>query len=128
MTDQHDRPDGLMGRFTSVRGAAYAADGLVHVEVDGTGDLLALDLDPRAMRLPSADLSAAIRAAFGDARAQVQAQLQEQLAAQPPTLPQGLGPLLNDLGFNAQRRLDDMAAAAQQVADRLGRMDGTAAR
>ncbi|MEU5723168.1 YbaB/EbfC family nucleoid-associated protein [Micromonospora sp. NPDC047738] len=125
MTDQHDRPDGLMGRFTTARGAAHAAGGLVHVEVDGTGDLLALDLDPRAMRLPAVDLSAAIREAFRDARTQVQAQLQERLAAQPPTLPQGLGPLLNDLGFTAQRRLDDMAAAAQQIADRLGRMDGT---
>ncbi|MCW3841694.1 hypothetical protein ONA70_16460, partial [Micromonospora yasonensis] len=87
---------------------------------------LALDLDPRAMRLPAVDLSAAIRQAFRDARAQVQGQLQEQLAGQPPTLPEGLGPLLNDLGFGAQRRLDDMAAAAQQIADRLDRMGGAA--
>lgn len=128
MTEQYDRPDGLVGRFAAARGAAQAAGGLVHVEVDGTGDLLALDLDPRAMRLPAVDLSDAIREAFRAARAQVQAQLEEQLAAQPPALPQGLGPLLNDLGFTAQRRLDDMAAAAQQIADRLGRIDGTAAR
>lgn len=125
MTDQYDRPDGLLGRFTAARGAADAAHGLVHVEVDGTGDLLALDLDPRAMRLPAADLSAAIREAFTAARAEVQATLQEQLAAQPVALPQGLGPLLNDIGFGAQRRLDDLTAAAQQIADRLG---GTAAR
>ncbi|MFG2057728.1 YbaB/EbfC family nucleoid-associated protein [Micromonospora sp. NPDC048930] len=126
MTDQYHRPDGLLGRFTAVRGVADAADGLVHVEIDGTGELLALDLDPRAMRLPAVDLSAAIRQAFRDARAQVQGQLQEQLGGQPPALPEGLGSLLNDLGFSAQRRLDDMAAAAQQIADRLDRMGGAA--
>lgn len=128
MTDPYNRPDGLLGRFTTARGAADAADGLVHVEVDGTGDLLALDLDPRVMRLPAADLSAAIRAAFSAARGQVQERLQEQLAAEPPALPAGLGPLLNDLGFGAQRRLDDLTAAAQQIADRLDRLGGSGAR
>ncbi|MBM0225875.1 MULTISPECIES: YbaB/EbfC family nucleoid-associated protein [Micromonospora] len=128
MTDQYDRPDGPLGRFTAARGSGDAAGGLVHVELDGTGDLTALDLDPRVMRLPAEDLAAAIREAFGTARAALQAALQEQLAAQPVTLPQGLGPLLNDLGFGAQRRLDDLTAAAQQIADRLDRMGGAAPR
>jgi DNA-binding protein YbaB len=128
VTDQYDRPEGPLGRFAAARGSGDAAGGLVHVELDGTGDLTALDLDPRVMRLPSEDLAAAIREAFGTARAALQAALQEQLAAQPVTLPQGLGPLLNDLGFGAQRRLDDLAAAAQQIADRLDRMGGAAPR
>ncbi|MDZ5445626.1 YbaB/EbfC family nucleoid-associated protein [Micromonospora sp. 4G57] len=128
MTDQYDRSEGPLGRFAAARGSGDAAGGLVHVELDGTGDLSALDLDPRVMRLPSEDLAAAIREAFGAARAALQAALQEQLAAQPVTLPQGLGPLLNDLGFGAQRRLDDLAAAAQQIADRLDRMGGAAPR
>ncbi|MFI7573364.1 YbaB/EbfC family nucleoid-associated protein [Micromonospora sp. NPDC049497] len=121
MTDQYDRPDGLLGRFTATRASAVAADGLVHLTVDGTGDLLDLDLDPRALRLPAADLAAAILEAFAAARAEVQAALQEQLTAAPVTLPDGLGPLLRDVGSTAQRRLDDMTAAAQQIADRLGR-------
>lgn len=121
MTDQDDRPDGLFGRFTATRASAVAADGLVHLTVDGTGDLIDLDLDPRALRLPAADLSAAILAAFAAARADVQAALKEQIAAAPVTLPDGLGTLLRDVGFTAQRRLDDMTAAAQQIADRLGR-------
>jgi DNA-binding protein YbaB len=128
VTDQYDRPDGPLGRFTAARGSGDAAGGLVHIELDGTGDLTALDLDPRVMRLPSEDLAAAIREAFGTARAALQAALQEQLAAQPVTLPQGLGPLLNDLGFGAQRRLDDLTAAAQQIADRLDRMGGATPR
>ncbi|WP_406040839.1 YbaB/EbfC family nucleoid-associated protein [Micromonospora sp. NBC_00898] len=128
MTDQYDRPDGPLGRLTAARGSGAAAGGLVHVELDGTGDLIALDLDPRVMRLPSEDLATAIREAFGTARAALQAALQEQLAAQPVTLPQGLGPLLNDLGFGAQRRLDDLTATAQQIADRLDRLGGTVPR
>ncbi|MFF5072253.1 YbaB/EbfC family nucleoid-associated protein [Micromonospora olivasterospora] len=122
MTDRHDRPGDLVGRFTSARGSAQEWDGLVRVEVDGTGDLLALDLDPRVMRYPAADLSAAIQSAFRAARAEVQAALQDQLAASPVRLPDGLGPLLDDVGFGTQRRLDDITAAAQQIADRLDRL------
>ncbi|MER7458133.1 YbaB/EbfC family nucleoid-associated protein [Micromonospora sp. NPDC126480] len=117
-----DLPSQFLGRFTGTRATAEAADGLVRLVVDGTGDLLELDLDPRAMRLPAVDLAAAIRAAFATARAEVQAALQEQLAAAPPALPDGLGPLLDEVGTGAQRRLDDLTATAQQLADRLNRL------
>ncbi|TWJ25912.1 YbaB/EbfC family nucleoid-associated protein [Micromonospora endolithica] len=121
MTDQYAGPDGLLGRFSATRASATAADGLVHLTVDGTGDLVDLDLDPRSLRLPAADLAAAIREAFTTARGEVQAALQEQLTAAPVTLPEGLGPLLREVSSNAQRRLDDLTATAQQIADRLGR-------
>jgi DNA-binding protein YbaB len=120
VTDQHDRSGDLVGRFTAARGSAQEWDGLVRVEVDGTGDLLALDLDPRAMRYPAADLAEAIRSAFRSARADVQAALQEQLAAQPVRLPGGLDSLATTQR-DAERRLGELTDTAQLILDRLGR-------
>ncbi|NBE80764.1 YbaB/EbfC family nucleoid-associated protein [Micromonospora rubida] len=120
MTDQDDQPSDLVSRFTTARATAEEWDGLVRVEVDGTGDLLALDLDPRAMRYPSTDLSAAIRSAFRTARAQVQVTLQEQLATEPVSLPDGLGSL-GTVKHDAELRLGELTSSAQQILDRLGR-------
>ena len=50
----------------------------MRLTVDGTGDLVELELDPRAMRLSSDYLAAAIQEAFRVARADVQAVIQEE--------------------------------------------------
>ncbi len=113
-------PD-FLNRFTAAQATAEAADGLVRLTVDGTGDLVELALDPRAMRLSSADLAEAIQEAFRVARADVQAVIQEELTAVPPPLPADLGPLVDEIGNGAWRRLDDLTATAQQLADRLNR-------
>ena len=44
----------LQARLPEVRHTAQSADGLIELTVDGRGDLLALDLDQRALRTPDA--------------------------------------------------------------------------
>jgi DNA-binding protein YbaB len=111
---------GLISQFTQLRGAGEAANGLVSVEVDGTGNILSLVIDPKAMRLPSVDLSDAIRAAFDAARAAVQEQLQT-MATPPTSLPPDLKSTLDEIGFQAQRRMDEILTLASDVARRVGR-------
>jgi DNA-binding protein YbaB len=58
-------------QLAELRGEGFGADGLVRAEVGPGGNLQALDLNPRAMRLDSASLSEAIMAAVRDATRQV---------------------------------------------------------
>ncbi|MGN9845238.1 YbaB/EbfC family nucleoid-associated protein [Nonomuraea sp. H19] len=50
----------LSDQIAAVRGRGEAADGRVVVEVTQTGGLAGLTIDPRALRLGSAELAAAI--------------------------------------------------------------------
>lgn len=52
--------EGLRDRIASVKGRGEAADGRVVVNVTQTGALVGLTIDPRAMRLGSDQLAAAI--------------------------------------------------------------------
>jgi DNA-binding protein YbaB len=63
--------------LAQVVGAGQAADGVVTVRVGPLGQLTGVDLDPKAMRLPSADLAAAVVAAAQAAQADVSAQVAE---------------------------------------------------
>jgi len=106
-------------RLSAARGRADAADGLVRVEVDGTGEVLDLSIEPKAMRLPSVDLAAAVRQALSEARAEARA----QLAKAPPVTPSAdvvdMQRALTEIGMDAQRRLGEFAAIAQQLSARL---------
>jgi DNA-binding protein YbaB len=57
----------LSGQMTAVKGRGEAAEGRVVAEVTQTGALCGLTIDPRAMRLGSAELAAAILTAAGKA-------------------------------------------------------------
>ncbi|WP_018653692.1 YbaB/EbfC family nucleoid-associated protein [Actinomadura flavalba] len=57
-------------------GRGEAADGRVVAEFRSEGGLTRLDLDPRALRLPAAELSGAIQTAVNAASADLQAQIQ----------------------------------------------------
>jgi DNA-binding protein YbaB len=57
----------LRDRITEVRGRGEAADGRVVAETAPTGALVGLTIDPRAMRLGSDELAAAILEAAGAA-------------------------------------------------------------
>ncbi|MFB4273125.1 YbaB/EbfC family nucleoid-associated protein [Nonomuraea sp. GTA35] len=59
--------EGLRDRITSVVGRGEAAEGRVVVQVTQTGALAGLSIDPRAMRLGSDQLAAAIMEAAGRA-------------------------------------------------------------
>jgi DNA-binding protein YbaB len=124
MSSGTDPVAGLLSRLASVNSAGEAANGLVRVRVDGTGDITDLVIEPKAMRLPSEDLAAALREAFGQARAAVQ----EQLAANPP---QAVGSAeaardnvratLDEIGSGAQRTLAELTATVDGLSRRLDR-------
>lgn len=71
--------------LAEIVGQGAAADGFVTARVGPTGALIGVELDPKAMRLPSVDLAAAVveaaRAAQADATAQVAALYRDQQTA-----------------------------------------------
>lgn len=111
---------GVLGRLAEARGTGEAAGGLVRVEVDGTGDIVDLVIESKAMRLASQDLAAAVRAAFRSARAATQ-QVLAETAPTPPDLGR-MQAALNEIGFDAQRRLSELTAIAQDLSSRLDRL------
>ena len=68
VAQMRERIDGLVGK-------GEAADGRITAEFTSAGGLSALELDPRVLRLPTAELSQAIRAAVNAASKDFQEQL-----------------------------------------------------
>ncbi|MFC7587943.1 YbaB/EbfC family nucleoid-associated protein [Nonomuraea antimicrobica] len=116
-----EQPD-LVAQFSALRETAAAANGLVEVEVDGTSDLVGLKIDPRAMRLSSEELSAAIRDAFGRARDAAQERaaqaIPEALRMETPELTT----LLQDVKADAHARMDEILVVANELTARLDRL------
>jgi DNA-binding protein YbaB len=69
----------LQLELQGMRAVARAADGLVEVSVGPTGNLLAVELNPRAMRLDRIALAEAIMAAYTDACAEAAERVGELL-------------------------------------------------
>ncbi|MDP9845888.1 DNA-binding protein YbaB [Streptosporangium lutulentum] len=67
----------LQERIAGVRGRGEAARGHVAVEASPAGALTSLTIDPRAMRLGSAELAAAILQAAGEAARDAEKQVKE---------------------------------------------------
>jgi DNA-binding protein YbaB len=65
----------LQERLDEIVGRAEAAEGRITAEYTAKGGLTSLEMDPRAMRLPAAELSQEIRAAVNAAAADFQSQL-----------------------------------------------------
>jgi DNA-binding protein YbaB len=114
-------PDGL-GVFTEMTETGTAAKGLVRIEVDGTGDIVGLVIDPRAMRLPSKDLAAAIREAFGVARTAVLERVEEAAPAAMAQSAPELQALLAEVETGVQRGLTETMTVANELAMQLDRM------
>ncbi|TYB58277.1 YbaB/EbfC family nucleoid-associated protein [Nonomuraea sp. PA05] len=112
----------FLDRFAELREVAAAANGLVKVEVDGTSDLVGLVIDPRAMRLPSEELAAAIKEAFGQARAVAQ---ERAMRAVPEALRQEtpeLTALLKGIEADARGNMNEILLAADELTARLDRL------
>jgi DNA-binding protein YbaB len=125
---RHELPEApeqsVLGRLTAMRGDGTAADGLVRAGVDGTGDLVELVIEPRAMRLASSDLAREIRAAVSAARAEVAARLAESAAAAPAVAGPdvaALQQLLVEVDATARQRMDEFTRFAGELSARLGR-------
>ncbi|TMR96948.1 YbaB/EbfC family nucleoid-associated protein [Nonomuraea basaltis] len=114
-------PD-FLDRFAEMRETAVAAKGLVKVEVDGTSDMVGLEIDPRAMRLPSHELAAAIRDAFGQARTAAQDRatqaIPEALRQETPEL----NSLLQDIKTDAHSSMNEILVVANELTLRLDRL------
>ncbi|MBB6347858.1 YbaB/EbfC family nucleoid-associated protein [Nonomuraea muscovyensis] len=67
----------LQGRIAGVRGRGADDQGRVIAETSLTGALVGLTIDPRAMRLGSAELAEAVLRAAGQATADAERQAQE---------------------------------------------------
>jgi DNA-binding protein YbaB len=107
--------------LAEVRGTGEACDGKVRVVLDGTSNLVDLVIEPRAMRLGSEELTAGIRTAFAAAREAVQAQLAELT---PPfaVTPKETQATLDEVQFEAERRLESFAQMADELARRIDRL------
>ncbi|MEU6780146.1 YbaB/EbfC family nucleoid-associated protein [Nonomuraea angiospora] len=112
----------LLDEFVAVRETATASNGLVTVEVDGTSDLTGLKLDPRALRMPAAELAEAIREAFGRARA---AARQRATEAIPEVLKQDsleLNSLIDKVKADTQEGVSGLLATVNELTQRLDRL------
>jgi len=82
--DRLERLQELSSRLTEIRGEAETADGKVKAVVRQGGALESLVLDPRAMRMASEDLAAAIVEAVAAATEDVTAKLAEVMESVLP--------------------------------------------
>ena len=110
-------PD-LPERLGTARHEATSSDETVTASVDGMGRLLALGLQPKAMRLPAERLAAAITETVQTAQNQARAALREAVPSVPATGElAGLAELATSLQSAATERLSEITAAL----DRLNR-------
>jgi len=113
VTDQDDR-------VVSVNGTAEAADGLVSATVSNTGEVIELSLEPKAMRLASGELAAAVRTAIAAARAEAR-----ESAGVPPADNGALVDLraeLDRVGAHAQQRMAELSNLARDLSARFDRI------
>jgi hypothetical protein len=117
-----------MAEFTRVRecieetvGRGESADGRISAEYRAKGGLTALDLDPRALRMPSPELSEQIRIAVNAASADFQAKVREAAGELYPS-PEDGGEAMDPAA--ALRQLDKIsdgfASQMKELARELG--------
>jgi DNA-binding protein YbaB len=114
----------LVTRLSELVGRGTAADGLVEVSVDNAGALSQVAIDPQAMRLGSAELSAhvlaAARAASLDLQTRTQALLKETYGEQAVNLDAAsasdqLVNELNGMRTSLSRSMDDIKAEVARI-------------
>jgi DNA-binding protein YbaB len=111
-----------MNGFDDIRAQGEAANGLIRVEVSGAGEVTELVIEPKAMRLPSGELSEALRGALNAALSSTREQVMAAAKALPAPPDLGrLTQLVDELGLLAQRRMDDFSNAAVELSTRLDR-------
>lgn len=106
--------------LSGLRAEASSDDGLVTAAVDGTGRLIELVLEPKAMRTLAADLAEQIRGTIAAAQDAGREQAAQTLAVVAPSLPQPaeLMQVLDGLQATANAKLGEMSAVLTQLLDR----------
>ncbi|GLW07564.1 hypothetical protein Misp01_26940 [Microtetraspora sp. NBRC 13810] len=122
MSDEPADHGNVLEQFAAMQETGEAANGWVKVQVDGTGDMTGLVIEPRAMRLSSHELAEAVREAFGQARAAVNQRVEE---AMPEVMRQSAPELqvtLKEVEASAQRGLNEMLTLAGELSGKLDRL------
>jgi DNA-binding protein YbaB len=114
----------MVHQLKDLRGEGSAADGLVWVQVDGSGQLTDLVFDTEAPHLLStAELAAAVKAAILQAHAAVQPQLAQLVAGTAPALPghDQLADALSQASLVAERGLNEMTTMVYDLVRQVSR-------
>lgn len=108
-------------RLSALVGTGTAADGKVRVTwAAGTG-LDQLHLDPRAMRMPSQDLAAAIKAAVTEAMADLREQTAEVLRAETGVSAGGSVAKIQDMREVFSDQMEEITARIDEARRRMER-------
>ena len=129
--EQLKQLSGLQEKMSELRGEAFAADDRIRVEVGPSGNLLALEIDPRAMRLGSEALAEQILEASKAATVQMSEKLAEltaPFAGGGQNLARAVtGDLPEDLTNNVPRSMGDLrdiGKSADPLAEALRILQG----
>lgn len=114
--------DGPQVETAPPEGRGEAADGMVQVAVGPPGRVIALALDPRAMRMASESLAEEITRAVNEALADLQ---EQATAAVPGQVDLGsLGDRLRQIQQDAGRQLTSFTDSLVEAQERLARQGG----
>ncbi|WP_375500253.1 YbaB/EbfC family nucleoid-associated protein [uncultured Jatrophihabitans sp.] len=115
--------DDVAARLADARHEAHSDDASMTAVVDGSGQVLDIALEPKAMRLSAETLGASIAETVRAAQAAAREALPEALldTAAPSPDVESLGRLATELGAGAQQRLSDISSTL----DRLLARDST---
>jgi DNA-binding protein YbaB len=108
-------------RLASLVGTGIAADGRVRVTWAAATGLDQLDLDPRAMRMPSQDLSAAIKSAITDAMADLRRQTAEVLRTETGASAGGSVAKIEEMQETFTSQMDEITARIDEARRRMER-------
>jgi DNA-binding protein YbaB len=113
----------VVQQLKDVRGEGSAREGLVWVQVDGTGQLVDIVFDPEALDLSPAELAVAVKAAIGQAQTAVQPQVAQVLTHTAAVLPDQdrLADLLSQVGLDAERRMNEYSTAVYDLLRQVSR-------
>lgn len=124
LRDMRQAADGLRAareRLASLVGTGTAADGRVRVTWAAATGLDQLHLDPRAMRMPSQDLSAAIKSAITDAMADLRRQTAEVLRAETGTSAGGSVAKIQEMREAFETQMDEITTRIDEARRRMER-------
>lgn len=104
-----------------MEGHGAAADGKVKVVAGAGGELTSVELDPRAMRMPSEELADALRSAVNEALRELRSRSRAaETAIDPDVLAQGL----RDAQDQGLRQMAAFTQSLDDLMTRIGSRDG----
>lgn len=112
-----------MANLRELRGQGSTADGLIRAEVEGTGRLVDLMLEPAVLRMSPIELANRVKVAVNRAQEDLAARVAEHLAEAPSVPPDQdrLARILSELAVEADRRTGEFSTAMDDLLRQVGR-------